>query len=165
MAKKQKNIKKQTKTNKGKFGLRKLDFKKNWKKLSYLGLAGFLTLTSVGYAGWNYFNEDDASALSYTSEGVRLYNKSSSLTLCKYASKTSTTTIKVRARKINSGYETFKVNTWGDDFYWTSATSGSYYEKKLNNVGTSSEITFGIATSTFSTAGNYFVQYMPGCQS
>jgi hypothetical protein len=41
MAKKQKNIKKQTKTNKGKFGLRKLDFKKNWKKLSYLGLAGF----------------------------------------------------------------------------------------------------------------------------
>lgn len=157
--------KKSKKSNKSKFSLKKLDIKKNWKKLIYLGLAGFLVFTSIGYGVWDYYNEDDVSALSYTSEGVRIYNKSSSLTICKYASKTSMTTIKVKARKINSGYETFKVNTWGDDFYWASSISGSYYEKKLNNVGTDSEFTYGIATSTLGSAGNYFVQNLPGCTS
>jgi hypothetical protein len=62
MAKKQKSIKKQAKTNKVKFGLRKLDFKKNWKKLSYLGLAGFLALTSVGYGLWNSVGDSSKAA-------------------------------------------------------------------------------------------------------
>ncbi len=62
MAEKQKNIKKQTKTNKVKFGLRKLDFKKNWKKLSYLGLSGFLALTSVGYGTWKSFDHSANAA-------------------------------------------------------------------------------------------------------
>jgi hypothetical protein len=66
MAKKQKSIKKQAKTNKGKFGLKKLDFKKNWKKLSYLGLAGFLAVSSIGYAGWDKFKQVGASAASYS---------------------------------------------------------------------------------------------------
>lgn len=75
MAKKQKNIKKQSKTNKQKFGLRKLDFKKNWKKLSYLGLAGFLALTSVGFGTWKSFDQS-ADAVGWTTVKYSLINKS-----------------------------------------------------------------------------------------
>jgi hypothetical protein len=64
MVKKQKNFKKLSNTNKGLFSLNKLDFKKNWKKLSYLGLAGFLALSSVGYGIWKRVELNDVSAMS-----------------------------------------------------------------------------------------------------
>ncbi|HMT18604.1 MAG TPA: hypothetical protein PKD20_01755 [Candidatus Saccharibacteria bacterium] len=61
MAKKA-TIKKITKSNKKNLSLKKLDFKKNWKKLSYIGLSAFLAVVSVGYAGWDRFGQKDASA-------------------------------------------------------------------------------------------------------
>ena len=62
MAKKQKSIKKVTRTNKGKVGLKKLDFKKNWKKLSFLGLVGILLVSGMSIGIYNRFFNDEASA-------------------------------------------------------------------------------------------------------
>lgn len=60
------NLKKSIKSNKNKKNiLKKLDFKKNWKKLSYLGLAGFLALSSIGYGGWKLYEQESASAFYY----------------------------------------------------------------------------------------------------
>ncbi len=86
MAKKQKNFKKQSKSSKKIFSFRKLDFKKNWKKLSYLGLAGFLALSSVGYGVWKNYVQDEASAAFMDSvtyyEGAKKVTK----TFCGYKS-------------------------------------------------------------------------------
>ncbi len=61
------SIKKSIKSNKNKkFSLKNLDFKKNWKKLSYLGLAGFLALSSVGYGGWKLYEQESASAAGWS---------------------------------------------------------------------------------------------------
>lgn len=38
--------------------------KNNWKKLSYLGLAGFLALSSIGYGVWKKIELNDVSAMS-----------------------------------------------------------------------------------------------------
>jgi elongation factor P len=55
------SVKKSLKTNKKKkFSLKNLDFKKNWKKLSYLGLAGFLTIASLGYGVWKNATEGNS---------------------------------------------------------------------------------------------------------
>lgn len=60
------SVKKSIKTNKKKkFSLKNLDFKKNWKKLSYMGLAGFLGVLSLGYSGYDYYQEKNASAAGY----------------------------------------------------------------------------------------------------
>ena len=48
---KRNTVKKNTKAKKSKFSLKKLDFKKNWKKLSYLGLAGFWQYQVLGMLG------------------------------------------------------------------------------------------------------------------
>ncbi len=57
------SVKKAVKSNKKKkFSLKNLDFKKNWKKLSYLGLAGFLAFSSIGYGVWKNYVQDEASA-------------------------------------------------------------------------------------------------------
>jgi hypothetical protein len=57
------SVKKSLKTNKKKkFSLKNLDFKKNWKKLSYLGLSGFLVVASFGYGAWGLYQQDKASA-------------------------------------------------------------------------------------------------------
>jgi hypothetical protein len=57
------SVKKSLKSNKKKkFSLKNLDFKKNWKKLSYLGLAGFLLLSSITYGGWKRIEEERANA-------------------------------------------------------------------------------------------------------
>jgi hypothetical protein len=79
------NLKKSLKSNKKKFSLKNLDFKKNWKKLSYLGLSGFLVVASLGYAGWDHFRQKDASAFS----PVRTYyvtpTEYVTLYMCKYS--------------------------------------------------------------------------------
>jgi hypothetical protein len=61
------STKKLSKTNKlNKTNLKKLNFKKNWKKLSYLGFAGFLAISSVGYGGWKFYEQESASASGWT---------------------------------------------------------------------------------------------------
>lgn len=50
---------------KKKINLKNINFKKNWKKLSYLGLAGFLALSSIGYGGWKFYEQESASAAGW----------------------------------------------------------------------------------------------------
>lgn len=58
------SVKKALKSNrKKKFSLKNLEFKNNWKKLSYLGLAGFLAFSSISYGAYKKISQEDASAL------------------------------------------------------------------------------------------------------
>ena len=47
-----------------KFTIKNLNFRKNWKKLSYLGLTGFLIVTSMSYGVWQRYEEIKASAIA-----------------------------------------------------------------------------------------------------
>jgi hypothetical protein len=120
MAKKQKSIKKQAKTNKGKFGLKKLDFKKNWKKLSYLGLSGFLVIASLSYGGWKLYQQNNASAWRMTFLTRQpVYLSGSSMNGC----------------KIKAG------NTWyGVFFNDNTSTLTSYNSAKLSIASTSNVV-------------------------
>lgn len=62
MTKRLSTSRKVTSNKKKRSRLETLDFKKNWKKLSYLGLAGFLALTSVGYGLWNSVGDSSKAA-------------------------------------------------------------------------------------------------------
>ena len=123
MAKKQKSIKKQAKTNKVKFGLRKLDFKKKWKKLSYLGLAGFLVVTSIGYWGWKSF-DDSASAQSWTN----FYNSNGTITLRVCGNKVSASRYKITYQNFTRNFGEAIYISGGNQIGWIPGTgSGQVY--------------------------------------
>ena len=53
---------KKSATGNKKTGLRGISFKKHWKKLTFVGLAGLLVVLSFGYGAWNFYQIDKANA-------------------------------------------------------------------------------------------------------
>ena len=103
---------KQKKIKNKKLSLRNLDFKKNWKKLSFSGALALLLITSVGFAGYTYLEQRnlEAQAAGYTTLGW----SNRLMRVCKYSNGTSSV-----------GFKYFLSN-WTSNTYSSVVTSGLY---------------------------------------
>lgn len=161
------SVKKSIKSNKNKkFSLKNLDFKKNWKKLSYLGLAGFLALSSVGYGGWKLYEQESASAIAFTNWGSKTTAQrvgSSYIKMCRVNTLKQVTVVRFKMVKINSGYEKFSIVTNGEDYYWGTSISGQHAEGELNYVSVNSSFSVGISGPVNSGNGTNYVYSLTTC--
>jgi hypothetical protein len=85
---KQKSLKKTIKSNKKKkLNLKNIDFKKNWKKLSFGGALALLLFSSISFAGYTYIEQRNVEAkaagwtLVHASSPARL-----TIRACRYGS-------------------------------------------------------------------------------
>ncbi len=94
---KQKSLKKTIKNNKKKkLNLKNIDFKKNWKKLTYSGALALLLFASVGFGGYTYLSNKNLEAEAYSWTGV--YSKNG---VNIYACKSGTTGVSGHVRNLS----------------------------------------------------------------
>lgn len=152
------SVKKSIKSNKKqKFSLKNLDFKKNWKKLSYLGLAGFLALSSVGYGVWRTVDPSEASAFGQVLILSANSNQSARLYMCsKFVPATNTYRLGMFIRNgtaigANASFNT-NVGTQGSvgAYPWLSSAT-KYYNLPWNTVETYVALSLNGRSSTSTT--------------
>ena len=122
-------------TSKNKYNrFNKVQFKKNWKKLSYLGLSGFLLLASFSYGGWSYFQYKSASAFSWK---IAYQASGQSMLVCN-ATKQYVASWTLRYNVSNSSKYTMSVRISTADLKpgGNSVINNSYGPGQVNKSGT-----------------------------